>query len=278
MIGADGSHSAVRRWLFPGEPGLAKAVPYAALNTHIKYNDAEKSLFVRKAHPIMTHAIHPAGYWLFIAIQEVPDPNKPETWTFQVQCTWRKPDDPAGEMRKNGILEKGDDEYITSLEAYKKRAETFGEPFKSAVLWIPEGTKLYSNRLSYWVPQPWDSKGGRFAILGDAAHPMTFQRGQGLNHGIADAMNLTKVLAAVRDGEKSQEAAIKEYMDEMVERAGEEVRVSMVNTEMLHDWDRMLGSAIMQRGGDPNVKKEKEAEKAEPNKVSGTVPDAEVNK
>ena len=82
---------------------------------------------------------------------------------------------------------------------------------------------------------------------------MTFQRGQGLNHGIADATHLTKLMAAVRDGSKTQEAAIEEYVQEMVPRAGDEVKISMVNTEMFHDWDKVLSSPFFKLGGHANA-------------------------
>src|SRR5947209_8582343 len=59
-------------------------------------------------------------------VQDVPDPKDPATWTFQLQVTSHKV--------------PGQD--VTSLEFHKKRAETFGEPFRSANLWIPEGTRI----------------------------------------------------------------------------------------------------------------------------------------
>lgn len=95
---------------------------------------------------------------------------------------------------------------------------------------------------------------------------MTFQRGQGLNHGIADAASLTKLLAAVKDGSKSQEAAIEEYVDEMVPRAGEEVKMSIVNTEMLHDFEKMTNSPFFKKGGHANAgnKQALEEQRAKP--------------
>ncbi|KAK5090649.1 hypothetical protein LTR05_000824 [Lithohypha guttulata] len=244
LVGAEGTHSLTRHLIFDNDESKAAAhsVLFNAINLHVCYNDAEKARHVRRHHPIMYHAIHPRGYWLFVAIQDVPDPDKPETWVFQLQCTWKKTLEP----------DLSEDE-VSSLEKHKKRAETFGEPFKSANLWIPEGTKLSVNKLGYWVPEKWNTRNGRVIIAGDAAHPMTFQRGQGLNHGIADAASLTKLLAAVKDGSKSQEAAIEEYVDEMVPRAGEEVKMSIVNTEMLHDFEKMTNSPFFKKGGHANA-------------------------
>ena len=47
-------------------------------------------------------------------------------------------------------------------------------------------------------------------------------------------------------------AAVNDYEAEMIARAGEEVRVSKLNTEMMHDWARLKESPFMQRGGDKN--------------------------
>lgn len=94
-------------------------------------------------------------------VLDVPDPDKPETWVFQLMTSWKEADGGEG---------------TTSLQAQKKRAETFGEPFRSANLWIPDDTALFENKMSYWAPAEFQSHGGRAALLGDAAHPMTFRK------------------------------------------------------------------------------------------------------
>jgi len=168
LVGADGTHSPTRHMIFNNDKSIAaaKVVPYGAINLHVCYGDAAKAQHVRSGHPIMYHGIHPKGYWQFVAIQDVPDPDKPETWVFQLQCTWKKTTEP----------ENITDEDISSLEKHWKRAEGMGEPFKSANLWIPEGTKISVNKMAYWVPIKWDTRGGRVILAGDAGHPMTFRK------------------------------------------------------------------------------------------------------
>jgi 2-polyprenyl-6-methoxyphenol hydroxylase-like FAD-dependent oxidoreductase len=240
IIGTEGAQSKVRMSVFGEEQGKTHRVPISAVNLHVCYNDAEKAKFVRQHHPIMTMGIHPDGYWLWVSIQDVPDPEDPATWVFQLQSTW------------NTV----EGEEVADLAALKKRAETYGEPFRSANLWIPEGTPIFENKLSYWIPEPWDTHNNRVVLAGDAGHPMTFQRGQGLNHGIADARSIVLKLKAVKAGETTLHEAVDEYVKEMVERAGDEVKTSKENTMMLHDWNRMQDSPIMQRGG---YAREKEA-------------------
>lgn len=70
--------------------------------------------------------------------------------------------------------------------------------------------------------------------------PRFSDRGQGRNHGIADAANVKKALSA--------------YSAELIDRAGDEVVTSKENTEMLHDWSRMSNSPVMQRDGQARLK------------------------
>lgn len=76
-----------------------------------------------------------------------------------------------------------------------------------------------------------------------------------MNHGIADASSLTQKLKAVKAGETSVQDAVDRYSEEMIDRAGDEVRTSLINTQMIHDWDRVLQSPILQRGGNPREAK-----------------------
>jgi 2-polyprenyl-6-methoxyphenol hydroxylase-like FAD-dependent oxidoreductase len=71
-----------------------------------------------------------------------------------------------------------------------------------------------------------------------------------MNHGIADATELVKELNDAMAGLKSIKEAADDYQTEMISRAGDEVLLSVINTEMLHDWSRFRQSAIMQKGGD----------------------------
>lgn len=72
-----------------------------------------------------------------------------------------------------------------------------------------------------------------------------------MNHGIADAASLVTQLKSALADKSNAKDAVRAYNTEMIARAGDEVATSKVNTEMLHDWSRMMDSAIMQRGGHP---------------------------
>jgi len=104
---------------------------------------------------------------------------------------------------------------------------------------------VFCDELVCWEPVPFDSHQGRATLAGDAAHPMTPQRGQGLNHAICDLGNLVRELCEVRDGAKGLEEAIESYGAEMVDRGSEEVKAALLNTQMVHDWNRLMESPLM---------------------------------
>lgn len=244
IIGADGANSAVRQAVFASGEGQAQQIPYSGVNMHVRYPDAETSTYLRRhLSPIVGHGVHPKGYWLWLSVQDVPDPDKPEDWTFQLQWTWRASAETAD---------------LAELKLERLQAEAaavFAEPFRTAWTEIPRGTAVPANRISIWPPRPvpGDLFKGKVALVGDAAHAMSFHRGQGMNHGIEDAVQLSQLLKAVSAGEKDLRSAVDEYEAEMVKRAGQEVAVSKMNTEMMHDWARLMESPFMQRGGDRNT-------------------------
>ena len=83
---------------------------------------------------------------------------------------------------------------------------------------------------------------------GGAHNFLPTDRGQGLNHAITDAAKYIAALGAVKSGQESLESGIGAYESEMIARGGEEVRLSKMNTEMVHDWDRLVQSPLFKMG------------------------------
>lgn len=110
-----------------------------------------------------SHRVFIADQLRLTIVLNVPDPEKPETWTFQLLCTWAKDDSSGLETQ------------VSRLNEVKARNSRFADPFGCANAWIPEGTPVSFSRLTYWEPIPWDNHGGRITLVGGAAHPMTFR-------------------------------------------------------------------------------------------------------
>ena len=136
----------------------------------------------------------------------------------------------------------------TRLAQVKQKASSLCEPFRSANLWMPEDTKISYDQISYWVPIPWDTRGGRCTLAGDAAHAMTPHRGQGMNHAICDVFNLVTALKSLRPNHFNLAPSIEEYSQEVVRRGADEVIGSRKQALMFLDWGQLKDSPMMKHG------------------------------
>ena len=181
VVGADGPQSAVRTELLGKEVAASKTSNLVSFMTTVNYKDAEKARHVRSGNPVFCIAYNPAGIMNFIsgtiltyyhlpwfliclrfAVQNVLDPEDPTTWSFSISSSWV------------GQLDPGLDNAGRLAILKQKIAESCGEPFKSAIAWIPDDDTTTSlGRISYWVTEPWNNHSGRVTLAGDSAHPMT---------------------------------------------------------------------------------------------------------
>ncbi|KAI0600531.1 hypothetical protein F4775DRAFT_546312 [Biscogniauxia sp. FL1348] len=284
LVGADGSQSTVRRLLFPPPPsseaGAAalKRLPFGATFVNATFS-RERALWLRAFHPVINIILHPDDMVGMLGVLDAADPGRPESWRFTFYISWRlTPEELAREREENRCNGSGSEEdddggdgaeeearrrqqrRAAWLRAAKERSRSFAEPLRSCYEWLADDhEEVYYSRVANWDPSlpehEWDNHGGLVTLAGDAAHPMTYQRGQGLNHALADAGKLVELLA--QRGDASQEDLIHAYEAEMRARSGEEVRQSEMNTAMLHDWSRVLQSPLLKRGLKPGTDGEK---------------------
>jgi len=92
-------------------------------------------------------------------VYNVPVEDDPTTWEFFLAHS------------KIGEPLQGLDQ-ATILANMKKDCEKMAEPFRTAILEISDDTRIFSDKLYYWIPVPWDNHDGRITLAGDAAHPM----------------------------------------------------------------------------------------------------------
>ncbi|KAH8591645.1 hypothetical protein B0O99DRAFT_631924, partial [Bisporella sp. PMI_857] len=238
VVGADGGASKVRRLLL-GDKAEPTPLPIGMSNFNCQYTK-EQALFIRKNLAKHTdYGIHPKGLFYLMSIQDVPDPEDESTWYFQLLTSWKI------SLQTNTSKDETSEE---RLEFLKELTADHAEPRKSAMAWVPEGHHVPRDRLTFWSPVPWDTHDGRVTLAGDAAHAMTYHRGQGLNNCLHDAGSLVASLVQVSKGEKSVQDALAAYGEEVVERGATEVEMSKKQTLMLHDWDKFMDSPIMKMG------------------------------
>jgi 2-polyprenyl-6-methoxyphenol hydroxylase-like FAD-dependent oxidoreductase len=132
---------------------------------------------------------------------------------------------------------------------FKMRAEEYAEPWRSVGRAVAEDTWLPLDRGTYWEKAArWDNRAGRMTLCGDAAHPMTPHRGQGLNNALQDSSNLVAAIQKVVNGEQGLREAIDEYDKEMLERGMLEMNISLKQTLFIHNWKTLMQSPMVKMG------------------------------
>lgn len=239
LVGADGASSFVRSRLMSREATLQERLPYRSAFLQAKYT-ADQARFLRSFHPLNIGAVHPAGKVGFWGMHAVPNPERPETWTFFFNLTWPLKTEVEDSTPRDNLLHM------------KKLAKDFCEPWRSGLCWVDanveETWNVWAFTMGVWDPRTpehlWDNRDGRVTLVGDAAHTMTVQRAQGLNHALRSARELWDAIKRFWDGEVPRKEALDGYANEMKARAGAEVELSKANTEMLHDWERFKESPL----------------------------------
>jgi len=131
------------------------------------------------------------------------------------------------------------------LKCLQSRAETYCEPWRSALLRMKEGTHVPHDRAATWENiTAWDNKGGRVTLAGDAAHPVMPYRGQGLNLSSQDSGEFVEMVKKVYAKEKEAAEAVSAYDENVLERGKKEIKLTKATGETVHRFDRILNSRL----------------------------------
>jgi 2-polyprenyl-6-methoxyphenol hydroxylase-like FAD-dependent oxidoreductase len=85
-------------------------------------------------------------------------------------------------------------------------------------------------------------------LAGDAAHPMTPHRGQGLNNALMDARAFVECIRDVVDEKGGLEEGVQSYDEEVFKRGKAEMEVSLKQTLFIHDWETLMQSPMVKMG------------------------------
>ncbi|KAM0545983.1 hypothetical protein ACHAPJ_011095 [Fusarium lateritium] len=246
LVATDGPHSTVRTLLLGQEKAQVTPIPYASTMCYT-HHTRDHALFLRAEPHNQLYQVgpHPNGLCAWLSLHDGDDKDHPENWTFFHYISFPEPIDHINNGTNRDLI------------AHQKAlAKDFVDPWKSVFEWMPDDTEVWYSKLRNWDPSlpehQWDNNWGRVTLAGDAAHPMTFQRGQGLNHALKDAFTVYKAIGVVWNQEEisaeERKRAIGEYETEMIERTGEEVRLSEKNSFAVHDWAQVMQSPSMKQG------------------------------
>ena len=247
LIGADGPRSSVRSLLIGPDRAKPTPIDFATTMCFTSYS-RNQALFLRSGphHPLYQIATHPDGYYSWLGLQDASDADHPETWVFMHYISYPEP--------REYENKKTPAEHVAHQKAM---AAHFADPWKSSFEWMPDdSTTAWYGKLNHWDPalpeHEWDNAGGLVTLAGDAAHPMTYQRGQGLNHAVTDSLKLCNAIVDCWNGSdgflSGKKTAIEGYEKEMIARASEELRLGEMNSKMLHDWELVQQSPVFGKG------------------------------
>src|SRR4051812_19427238 len=131
---------------------------------------------------------------------------------------------------------------------------------------MPADTIVTYDTMAYWVCIPWDNKGGRATLVGDATHHMTpckssfplrelhltdalaCRSGTGIEPCNQRQCQLRRCTTKGPDRGSQLEEAISAYDDEVVKRGADEVVSSKQSTLTILNWDQFMNSPVMKAG------------------------------
>ncbi|KAH8691651.1 putative monooxygenase [Talaromyces proteolyticus] len=239
IVGADGGASHVRRWLL-GDLALPEALPCDFMNFSFTLPADIALRLDKEMNPTVDVGAHPSNMYLGVFLLDKPDIERPETWVFYILSTWSLSD--------AGIHHPG-----SRLSELRSRMRDWFDLFKVVVDNVPDDVEIKPDQLRIWKTRPWDNHRGRITLAGDAAHSMTFHRGQGGNLAIKDADELVKNIITVQRDKVPLQDAIDTY-DKGALLRGEEVEISRQCSMAFLDYDNFENSPVFKMGVNPAVK------------------------
>ncbi|KAK3672722.1 hypothetical protein LTR78_007308 [Recurvomyces mirabilis] len=232
IIGCDGSRSRVRSMLVDPETAKVKKLGINLVNFGAKF-DQETALLIRKQHPIFSNSVHPSGYMYFLRILDVPDPDEAESWTFQNIFGWK------GAPYASDFASKTE-----QTQWLKAKASEFAQPWRTVLSNIPDDTVFTIDSINTWRPVGWSASPlqGKVTLAGDAAHASTPIRGQGLNNGLEDAVQLLGRLSSAEKTDEGLRHGVQGYEEETIERGRRDVDLSESSALGMFDYNQLLNS------------------------------------
>lgn len=160
LVGCDGANSVVREVLVGKELARLEELDIQMFNISCAY-PTEVSKHLRTKHPCFKNSYHPDGFMYWLSIQDVKDPERPDTWLHQSALSW------IGEPRIDQLPDQA-----SRTAFFHKVADTFAEPWRSAGKEFPADLSFGLDHITVWNPSiGWDKSElyGHVTLAGDVS-------------------------------------------------------------------------------------------------------------
>lgn len=160
IVGCDGANSVVRECLVGKEAAQVEDLDIQMFNVCCRFDEKTANL-QRMGHPCFKNCYHPDGFMWWQSIQDVQDPDKPETWLFQNILSW------VGKPRAEDFPDQA-----SRLAFWREKAKTFADPWKTVGEKFPDNLNFGIDRTTVWRPTvDWSKSelGGKVTLAGDVS-------------------------------------------------------------------------------------------------------------
>ncbi|CBF87739.1 hypothetical protein AN1311.2 [Aspergillus nidulans FGSC A4] len=198
LIGADGTNSVVRRFVYGAENSKNTQLPIRMLNCRSEYPLEELKACLR-VDPHLFHAGIPCKMAILCSLFWICRRRGRRTET---------PSDPPPELPEQ-------------LAWLKHMAKHWANPVHDLIYGMPDDSIVQVIRVQEWMPNDANRRptDGRITTVGDAAHLMTSFRGENANHGVVDVAQLLALLAPSGNKPTDLKEVASTYEKEMVQRS-----------------------------------------------------------
>ncbi|KAG8670431.1 hypothetical protein FPOAC1_009845 [Fusarium poae] len=238
LVACDGSHSRVRRALYPDLK--LHDVPVRMLGMKLEMTPDEAKP-IRDLDPFFMHSTHSShSMFVFMSMLDAPGNHRDEIHPYVLQMCVSWPYR-AGFFGKEAPIEIPET-VEEQLKLIHEFAETFAEPWRSRALGANIDAHVKGLKIQDLPPPGGLQTTGRVVLMGDALHPMAMYRGEGANHVILDVEDFVDcVMPILQAGGTSEKlkASMDRYLKVVVTRTRPAVLASRQACLHAHDWEKI---------------------------------------
>ncbi|KAM0372079.1 hypothetical protein ACHAPZ_008169 [Fusarium culmorum] len=238
LVACDGSHSRVRRALFPDLS--LHDIPVRMLGIKLELTP-DQARPIRDLDPFFMHSTNSTNsIFVFMSMLDAPGNHQDgeHPYILQMCVSWPYRAGFFGRDAPIEIPETSEDQ----LKLIHELGETCAEPWRSLALGANVDSDVKGLKIQDLPPPANLQTTGRVVLAGDALHAMAMYRGEGANHVILDVQDFVdRVVPVLKDGGDfgALRTSLDGYEKAVVTRTRPAVLASRQACLHAHDWEKI---------------------------------------